>query len=113
MFKVAIIGGEQTGDYLKFKKTCKTCLKKKAEEGAIMIYTIGDRYVEAFAERYGIYIHTFPANFDIYGTMALKLRAQSLLRDCDGVIIFDNGTKDSDIIKKMATEKGLPIRIIK
>ena len=112
MFKVAIIGGEAMGDYPRFKKKCMECLKNKVKEDSIMIYTVGDRYVDAFAERYGIDTRFFGCDFKHHGRNALKERAEALLEDCNAVIIFENGLKDTQMIKKMAAEKGLPLRVI-
>lgn len=112
MFKVAIIGGEYTGNYSGFKKVCIKCLENKVKTGRIMIYTIGDKFVEAFAERFGISTHFFGADFKSHGKDALKIRAENMLKDCDAVISFDTNIKDIELITKMAVSKGLPIRKI-
>lgn len=113
MFKVVIVGGEHTHDYARFKKKCIECLKNKAKEGRIIIYTTGDRFVDAFSERYGIDTRFFPCDFKHYGKDALKYRAEAVLEDADAVIAFNDGQKDSQMIAKMAAEKGLPLRIIR
>ena len=113
MFKVIIIGGESTRDYEHFKKKCIECLRNKAKEGGIMIYTTGDKFVEAFTERYGINMRFFPCDFKKYGKDALKFRAMEMLEDADAVICFNDGQKSSQIIAKMAAEKGLPLRNIR
>jgi hypothetical protein len=113
MFKVVIVGGEHTHDYARFKKKCIECLKNKAKEGGIIIYTTGDRFVDAFSERYGIDTRFFPCDFKHYGKDALKYRAEAILEDADAVIAFNDGQKDSQMIAKMAAEKGLPLRIIR
>ncbi len=110
MFKVAIIGGERTGDYPKFKEKCINLLRNKAKEGGIMIYTIGDKYVEAFAERYGIDYVFFPCDFQTFGRDALKYRAENLLKDADALIAFSKQIKDVDMIVRLANEKGIPVR---
>ena len=112
MFKVAIIGGESMGDYMRFKKKCIECLKNKVKETSVVIYTIGDRFVNVFAERYGITTKLFSADFQMYGKDALMMRNKEMLRDCDAVIIFNGSKKDVEIIKKMAGEKNLPMRVI-
>ena len=79
-----------------------------------MIYTTGDRYVEAFSERYGIDTKFFPADFKTFGKEALIVRAISMLEDANAVIAFNcNGFKESQIISNMAAEKGLPLRTIR
>lgn len=110
MFNVAIIGGEQTGNYPMFKKKVINLIKNKAKQGGIMILTTGDRYVEAFAERYGIDYTFFPCDFATFGRNALKYRAENLLENADALIAFSTNIKDVDMIAKMAAEKGIPIR---
>lgn len=111
MFKVAIIGGEQTNNYEKFQSKCIFYLKNKAKEGNyIIIYTVGDKFVKKFAEKYGIATKTFYCDFLTYQKQALKVRAEKLLSDCDAVIAFRNDLKDIQIITKLANEKGLQVR---
>lgn len=111
MFKVAIIGGELTGDYPKFKEKCIYYLSRKAKEGnGIMIYTTGDKYVTEFARRYGITTKTFYCDFQTYKRQALKVRAENLLQDCDAIIAFRNDLKDIQMITNLATEKGIQIK---
>lgn len=113
MFKVVIVGGEGTKDYPRFKKKCIECLRNKVKEDRVMIYTTGDKYVEAFSERYGIDTRFFPCDFKKYGKDALLMRAMDIVADADAAIIFNDGQKDSQIIAKLAAEKGLPMRNIK
>lgn len=113
MFKVVIVGGEGTNDYPKFKKKCIECLRNKVKEDHIMIYTTGDKYVDAFAERYSIDTRFFACDFKKYGKDALLMRAIDILEDADAVIAFNDGQKDSQIISRMASEKGLPLRNIR
>lgn len=110
MFRVAIVGGEGMGDYPRFKEKCIKILSNKAKEGGIVIYTTGDRFVEAFAERYRIDTRTFYTDFKKYGKDALKVRNEEMLSDCDAVIGFDDGLKDTKMIIKMATDLNLPLR---
>ena len=113
MFKVVIIGGESTNDYARFKKKCIECLRNKAKEGRIIIYTTGDKFVDAFSERYGIDTRFFPCDFKRFGRDALRYRAEDILKDADAVISFNDGQKDTQMIAKMAVEKGLPLRNIR
>lgn len=112
MFKVAIIGGEGSKDYTKFKEKCIYYLKNRTKEG-IMIYTIGDKFVDAFAERYHITTRFFPCDFKTFGKEALKVRAEEMLKECDAVIAFKDGLKSTQMITKMAVEQGLPLRNVK
>ena len=111
MFKVAIIGGEKTNDYPKFKKKCIQCLKNKVKEDSIMIYTIGDRFVDAFSERYSIPTRFFPCDFKTFGKDALKVRAEYLMEDVDALIAFNyKNNKDASYFVNLANEKGIPVR---
>jgi len=109
MFKVAIIGGELSGDYPKFVERCTIFLKNKAKEG-IMIYSTGDKFVNEFAKKYGIITKIFYCDFQTYGRQALKVRAENLLKDCDGVIAFRRDLKDIQMIIKLAEEKKITVK---
>jgi len=110
MFKVAIIGGELTGDYTKFKEKCIYFLRNKVKEDSIMIYTTGDKFVDEFAKRYRITTRVFYCDFKTYNRNALKVRAENMLEDCDGVIAFRNDLKDIQMITKLAAEKKLQVK---
>lgn len=111
MFNVAIVGGEGSGDYPTFKEKCIFYLKNKAGEG-IKIYTTGDEYVDAFADRYRIDTIKFHTDFKKYGKDALKVRNEEMLENCDALIYFNDGTKDTKMILKMAKDLNIPVRII-
>jgi hypothetical protein len=112
MFNVAIIGAESFDNYDFCKEKCIKCLKKKADSGeSITIHTTGDSFVDQFSKRYHINVKTFYANWQIYGKMALKQRNSELINGCNAMIIFDNQTKDIDILKKLAIDNEIPIRV--
>lgn len=112
MFNVAIIGGENTKDYKFFSESCIKCLKNKAKEG-IIIHTIGDEYIEAFAERYHIPVLFFATDWKKFGNNAYLVRNDQLLENCDGIIVFNDGTKNTLLIAKTAKDKNIPIVVIK
>lgn len=114
MFNVAIIGAESFDDYNFCKEKCIKCLKKKADSGeSITIYSTGDLFVDQFSKRYHINVKNFYTNWKYYGKMALKQRNYELIKDCHGMILFDNNTKDIDILKNLAIDNSIPIRIFK
>ena len=113
MFRVAIVGGENATEFNIFKQKCIFYLRNKAKEGRIIIYTTGDKFVDAFSERYGIDTRFFPCDFKRFGRDALRYRAEDILKDADAVISFNDGQKDTQMITKMAVEKGLPLRNIR
>lgn len=112
MFKVAIVGGENMGNYPFFERKCVNCLKNKAKTEGVTIYTTGDAFVTHFAEKCGLATRTFYTDWKRFGHDALKARNDEMLSDCDAIIVFDDGIKDTRMILKMATDKGLPSRLI-
>ena len=112
MFNVAIIGGSSTNDYEFFEKKCIQCLRNKAKTDHIMIYSIGDEYVEKFANRFNIDVKILPTYFKKYKSDALKLRNDELFSSINAVIAFD-ALKDAKVIAEMAQQRNLPVRLIK
>lgn len=112
MFKVAIVGGENMGNYPFFEAKCVNCLKDKAKTVGVTLYTTGDAFVSKFAEKFGLSTRTFYTDWKTYGKEALKYRNEQMLSDCDAIISFDDGIKDTKMITKMAVDKGLPHRFI-
>lgn len=111
MFRVAIIGGENTANYEYFQSKCIFYLKRKAKEGGgITILTTGDEYVERFAKRYNIDTQFFVTNWKTNGKDALKERNKELLENCDALIYFNDSIKDNQIIYDMAQKKGIQSR---
>lgn len=113
MFKVAIIGGNGFNDYTTFVEKCVFYLKDKAKSEGIMIYTCGDRLVDQFSKHFGIDVKFFPTNWNAYGKNALKVRNEEMLKDCNGVIHFVDGIKDTDYIAETAKERKIPCRVVK
>lgn len=110
MFKVIIIGGNQSNNYQFFEEKCIKCLRNKTSEG-IMIYTTGDDFVERFGKRFNIDMRIFYANFKKNGNNALKMRNDELFKDAEALIAFDSGIKDTEVLINLAKAKNLPIRI--
>lgn len=111
MFKVIIVGGEDTNDYKFFAKKCIFYLKNKAKEG-ITILSTGDSYVNAFAKACNIDIKTYDAEWGIYGNNALKMRTRKMIEECDAVIIFDSRNKSNAVFKNLADEYRKLLRCV-
>lgn len=112
MFNVAIIGAESFNDFNFCKEKCIKCLKRKADSGeSITIHSTGDSFVDQFSKRYHINVRNFYTNWQNYGKMALKQRNYELINDCHAMIVFDNNTKDINILKKLAIDNNIPIRV--
>ncbi len=111
MFKVAIIGGETSGNYKMFATKCIYYLKNKAGEG-ITILSLGDNYINAFAKATNIDVKEYFVDWGKFGKNALKIRAHFIIGECDALILFDNGTKEFNMYKKIATEAKIPLRVV-
>ena len=111
MFKVIIVGGENTNDYKFFAKKCIFYLKNKAKEG-ITILTTGDAYVNAFAKACNIDVKTYNTEWGSYGNNALKVRNQKMVQECDAIIIFNDGNKNNTFFQTLAVENNKPIRMV-
>lgn len=111
MFKVVIIGGESTKNYNFFEKKCIQCLKNKVKTDTVMIYTIGDKYVERFSTRFSIDVRIFYSKFK-RKTSVLNKRNEEMMSDANALIAFNDKLKNTSMIIEKAKEKNLPIRII-
>ena len=103
MFKVVIVGGESTKNYDFFKNKVKT--------DTVMIYSIGDSYVERFSKRFGIDVRFFVSKFK-RKTSALNRRNEEMLADADALIAFNDKLKTTSTIIEKSNEKKIPSRII-
>lgn len=110
MFNVAIIGSEGAGSYEYFRKRCIFNLRSKAEEGITILATEQHRYIEKFAFEFGINIQYFYADWKAYGKNALKERNKQLISNCSGLIYFEDGLRDSEMIVNLARRTGIPVK---
>ena len=113
MFNVAIIGADGAKDYQTFKGKCIYYLSRKAKEG-ITIFTIeGNDFIERFASEYRINVRQMMPDWYSYGKSALAERNKALVKACSAIISFEDGRKNTKMLKKMAEEAGLPVRSVK
>lgn len=112
MFKVAIIGGSTTNDYGFFEKKCIECLRNKAKIDTIMIYSIGDEFVERFANRFNIDVSIISQHFKKYKNDTDKMKDDELFGKIDAIIIFDN-FKYAKSVSQVSNEKNIPTRLIR
>ena len=111
MFNVLILGGEEIGDYDKFRTKCLNILQNQ-RRSEIMIREISDdAYIDVFAQTFGLAVSFYPCEWETYGKDAFKKRAEEVLTDCNGVINFSK-KKDAKIIAKIAKERGIKVRTI-
>lgn len=113
MFKVIIDGGEKMGDYNFFLKKCAFFLREKGKSGeGITIYSTGDKFIEEFAERYGISVQYYYCDWDKYPKDALLKRQDLMLSTANGLIVFDNKTKQQYYLCKKAKELNIPVKVV-
>ena len=110
MFHVAIIGLNKVKDFELFRERCIYFLRNKAKEGITIFTTEEHPFVVRFASMYGINTKIFYAEWNKYGKDAKKYRNQEMLRNTDGVISFNDGTTDCEMLKRLATELGVGVR---
>ena len=113
MFNVAIIGSDATPTYEGFERTCIFFLQRKISEGITILATEEHEYIKRFATRFGINVRYFFTDWRAYGKNALKERNKQLVSNCSGMIHFDDGRKDTLMIKNLAVKTGIPVRTIK
>ena len=112
MFKVAIIGGENRGDYKFFVEKCVFFLKNKTKEG-IRILSVGDKYVDIFSVTANIDKQVYYCDWKVNGKDALKVRNDKIINDANAIIVFEDGTRDTNFFIEMAKCSGKPFRLIK
>ena len=112
MFKVAIIGGENRGDYRFFAEKCVFFLKNKVKEG-IRILSIGDKYVDIFSVTANIDKQVYYCDWKANVKDSLKVRNDKIINDADAIIVFEDGTRDTNFFIEMAKKSGKPFRMIK
>ena len=113
MFNVAIIGCDGAESYEFFSKKCIFYLRERAKEGITILATGEHEYIKRFAFEYRINIQYFYTNWKAFGRDALKERNKELISNCSALICFDDGRKDTLLIKNLAVKTGVPTRFVK
>ena len=118
MFKVIIAGGRTFEDYEYLKKVCDFLLANR-NESQIEIVSGNARGADTLGERYskerGYKLTLFKADWDKYGKKAGYLRNKQMAEYADALIAFmeKGGTKGTQHMINLATEKGLKVRVSK
>lgn len=110
MFNVAIIGVDGAKNYSTFKQKCIYFLREKAKDGITIFTTEENEYISRFASEYRINVQVFQTDWYTYGKDALKARNQRLLKECNGVISFEDGRAETNFIKSLAKSIGIPVK---
>lgn len=110
MFNVAIIGSNSITSYKEFSDSCKYFLKSKIKEGITIFATEETENIKRFSAEYRLSIQYFYTNWKTFGKNALKERNKMLLSECNGIIWFNDGLKDTEVLKQMALKIGTPVK---
>ncbi len=110
MFYIAIIGLSKVDDFDFFRERCIYYLREKAKGGITILTTEEHPFVDRFASMYRINTRVFYAEWNKYGREAKKKRNYEMLTHANGVISFNDGTTDCEMLKNLAKELGLPVR---
>lgn len=110
MFNVAIIGSSSVETYDTFKERCIYLLRNKVNEGLTIYATEETPNITRFSTEYRIPVQYFYTDWKAYGKKALRERNKLLLATCNGIIWFNDGLKDTNMLKQMAASIGTPIR---
>lgn len=110
MFNVAIIGAASLEDYSFFKERCKYLLQNRISEGITIYATEEIPFVVRFATEFHLNIQYFYTDWRAYGKKAIRERNKQLLATCNALIWFDDGLKDTKMLRDMAQSIGTPVR---
>ena len=117
-YKVIIAGGREFSDYQLLKAHCDIILSKKTKESDIVIVSGkargADTLGEQYAKEYGYSVEEHPADWDRFGKAAGYRRNKEMAENADACICFwDGKSKGTKHMIDIATEMGLPLRIIR
>ena len=113
MFYVAVIGLKNLDNYKLFSDKCTFFMKNKASEGITICTPCKHDFIDRFSKAHRISVMTFYADWGTYGKEAAKQRSFDMLKTCNGVISFEDGTRDTDVIKQLAAQMGIPVKKVK
>ncbi|MBP5456881.1 MAG: hypothetical protein J6Y37_10295 [Paludibacteraceae bacterium] len=110
MFYAAIIGSDAAGTYENFRDKCVKFLYSRVKEGITILATEEHEYIKRFASECRLNVQYFFTDWKSYGKNALKERAKQLISSCSGLIYFNDGLKNTNMIVSLARKTGVPVR---
>ena len=118
IYKIIIAGGRDFMDYNLLKKKTNKILQEKRVSHKIVIISGCARGADTLGLRYAsenaFDIEEYPANWDKYGKKAGYMRNVEMAENADALIAFwDGKSKGTKHMIDIATEKNLPIRVIR
>lgn len=117
-YKIIIAGGREFSDYQLLKEKVDNIISEKRKRFQIVIISGKARGADSLGERYAnenaFNIMEFPADWDKYGKKAGYMRNTEMAENADALIAFwDGKSKGTKHMIDIATNKNLPIRIIR
>lgn len=118
IYKIIIAGGREFSDYQLLKEKVDNIISEKRKRFQIVIISGKARGADSLGERYAnenaFNIMEFPADWDKYGKKAGYMRNTEMAENADALIAFwDGKSKGTKHMIDIATNKNLPIRIIR
>jgi len=116
IFRLIIAGGRDFSDYQLLQKKADVMLSSKRFSHTIEIVSGKAKGADILGEQYakanGFAVKEFPADWQI-GKSAAYLRNSEMAGYADACICFWNGkSKGTKHMIDLATEKGIPLRVI-
>lgn len=118
IYKIIIAGGRDFMDYNLLKEKTNKILQEKRVSHKIVIISGCARGADTLGLRYAsenaFDVEEYPANWDKYGKKAGYMRNVEMAENADALIAFwDGKSKGTKHMIDIATEKNLPIRVIR
>ena len=117
-YKIIIAGGRNFVDYNLLKEKVNKILQEKKVTHKIVIISGCARGADTLGLRYAsenaLNVEEYPANWDKYGKKAGYVRNVEMAENADALIAFwDGKSKGTKHMIDIATERNLPIRVIR
>ena len=118
IYKIIIAGGRDFMDYNLLKEKVNKILQEKRETHKIVIISGCARGADTLGVRYAsenaFDVDKYPADWDKYGKKAGYMRNVEMAENADALIAFwDGKSKGTKHMIDIATERNLPIRVIR
>ena len=118
IYKIIIAGGRDFMDYNLLKEKTNKILQEKKVTHKIVIISGCARGADTLGLRYAsentFDVEEYPADWDKYGKKAGYMRNVEMAENADALIAFwDGKSKGTKHMIDIATERNLPIRVIR
>lgn len=118
IYKIIIAGGRDFMDYNLLKEKVNKILQEKKVTHKIVIISGCARGADTLGLRYAsenaLNVEEYPADWDKYGKKAGYVRNVEMAENADALIAFwDGKSKGTKHMIDIATERNLPIRVIR